>query len=70
MNKSKKLKEAKRVRERLATKNLADSYIRKLIRASMRRSGIEISSADIPQELIKAKRIVVQVRRQCRELSK
>lgn len=70
MNKSENAKEAKRKHERLATENLADSYIRKLIRVSMLRVGVEIRSADIPAELIEAKRIVVLIRRQCRELSK
>lgn len=70
MKKLEKVKEARRMRERLYRENLADSYIRKLIRASMLKYGIDISSADIPQELIKAKRIAVGARRHCRELSK
>lgn len=70
MSKSEKVKKAKRMRERLATENLADSYIRKLIRASMLRFGSDICSADIPPEAIKLKREVVRLRRACRELSK
>lgn len=47
-----------------------DSYLRKLIRVSMLRVGVEIRSADIPAELIEAKRAVVRIRRICRGLSK
>jgi hypothetical protein len=70
MKNSSKAKEAKRARERLATENLADSYIRKLMRASMLRLGIEMVSADIPPEVIRAKREIVRLRRACRELIK
>lgn len=70
MNKSEKLKDAKRRRERLATENLADSYIRKLHRASTLRYGVKISSADIPPEIIEIKRELVQVHRIRREFSK
>ena len=66
MIKSEKAKEAKRKRERLATENLADSYIRKLIRASMLRFGSDIRSADIRPEAIKLKREIVRLRRACR----
>ncbi len=44
MNKSEKAKEAKRKREKVATENLADSYIRKLLRSFMLRSGVKIRS--------------------------
>ena len=63
-------KEAKRKRERLATENLSEGYIRKLIRASMLRYGSKISSADIPSEVIEAKRMVVKMRRLCWKLLK
>ena len=36
----------------------------------VQRLGTEISSADIPAEMIEAKRAIVLIRRKCREFSK
>lgn len=61
----KKENEVRRNRENLATKNMADSYIRKLLKA-----GTSLKSKDIPQELIEAKRAHLQLTRALKEMKK
>ena len=63
--KTKKANEARRNRENLAIENMADSYIRKLLKAD----GI-LKGCNIPQDLIEAKRAHLKLLRLLRETKK
>lgn len=63
--KLRKENEARRNRENLATANMTDSYIRKLLKADGILKGI-----DIPQELIEAKREHLMLVRAIKEAKK
>jgi len=58
-----KTNEARRKRENLATENMTDSYIRKLMKADGLLKGV-----DIPQEMIDAKRAHLRVKRQLQKM--
>ncbi|EKE01462.1 MAG: hypothetical protein ACD_21C00127G0001 [uncultured bacterium] len=60
-----KTNEARRKRENLATENMTDSYIRKLMKADGQLKGV-----DIPQVMIDLKRAHLRIKRQLQKMKR
>lgn len=63
MSRSEDQKASRRKREKLARLHLSLAYIRKLVKAQMKREGTSIASEDIPQGYLEVRQAHLAVKR-------